>query len=472
MIAILNRRRFLSASIAAPGALSAFAKTATGPEAFGAVPSRRQIQWSELEFYNFLHFTINTFTDKEWGYGDEDPAIFNPTAFDADAILETLKKAGSKGVILTCKHHDGFCLWPTRTTEHSIKHSPYKNGNGDIVREISEAAQRHGLKFGVYLSPWDRNQPTYGTPQYIQIYREQLRELLTGYGPIFEIWHDGANGGDGYYGGAREKRIIDKLRYYDWPATWALERKLQPDAVIFSDVGPDVRWVGNEEGIAGETCWATYTPRSPNGGPGSPGDIVEAEATSGTRNGKYWMPAECDVSIRPGWFWHAAENGKVKTPRELVDLYLDSVGRGASFLLNVPPDRRGLIYETDAASLRAFGEVIQSTFARDRATGARRSSIGTGSALEPQIVLDLPEARSFNLVRLREQTQFGQRVAAFSLDTWQNGVWQPFGSGTSIGICRIVRSERPVTTSRVRLLVRESMAIPLLAEFGLFELNV
>ncbi len=461
-----TRRSF--ASFAA-GAVSALARTPSEPEPVGAVPSRRQIEWSELGFYNFLHFTVNTFTDKEWGYGDEDPAIFNPTAFNADAIVEVLKDAGSKGVILTCKHHDGFCLWPTKTTDHSIKYSPYKNGNGDIVRDISQAARRHGLKFGVYLSPWDRNQATYGTPQYIRIYREQMRELLTGYGPIFEIWHDGANGGDGYYGGAREKRVIDKLHYYDWPGTWALERQLQPDAAIFSDVGPDVRWVGNEKGIAGETCWATYTPRSASGGPGSPGDIVEGEATTGTRNGKYWMPAECDVSIRPGWFWHRAENDKVKSPHELTDLYLDSVGRGASFLLNVPPDRRGLIYETDAVNLRAFGKLIRATFDRDLAANARQSVAGAG--LQRQIVLDLAQPQSFNLVRLREQIQFGQRVGAFSLDTLQNGAWKPFGSGTSIGICRIVRSEQPVTSSRMRLLISNASAPPLLAEFGLFYLS-
>jgi alpha-L-fucosidase len=239
--------------------------------------------------------------------------------------------------------------------------------------------------------------------------------------------------------------------------------------VIFSDVGPDVRWVGDEKGIAGETCWATYTPRSPNGGPGSPGDIVESEATSGTRNGKYWMPAECDVSIRPGWFWHSTENGKVKTPHDLMELYFDSVGRGASFLLNVPPDRRGLIHDTDAASLRDFGKLMQATFARDLAASARRSVIGSGTA--PQIILDLPQPQSFNLIRLREQIQLGQRVGAFSLETLQNGAWQPFGSGTSIGICRILRSEQPVTTGRVRLQIRESSTPPVLAEFGLFRLK-
>src|SRR5450755_768573 len=254
-----SRRSFLVQAPLAAAAISIASAEGPAPAPYGVLPTPRQLAWGEMRFYNFLHFTVNTFTDKEWGYGDEDPAIFNPSSFDADAIVQCLRDAGSKGVILTCKHHDGFCLWPTKTTDHCIGNSPYRAGKGDIVKEISEAAARHGLKFGVYLSPWDRNNAAYGSPHYIQIYRQQMRELLTGYGPVFEIWHDGANGGDGYYGGAREKRVIDKLHYYDWPGTWALERDLQPMAAIFSDVGPDVRWVGNEKGVAGDTCWATYT---------------------------------------------------------------------------------------------------------------------------------------------------------------------------------------------------------------------
>lgn len=462
----MTRRSFHSSLLSGLGVSS----LAQSPEAvlkpYGAIPTARQLQWSQLEFYNFLHFTVNTFTDKEWGYGDEDPAIFNPTSFDADAIVEVLKDAGSRGVILTCKHHDGFCLWPTKTTAHSIKASPFKQGNGDIVRDLSQAAQRHGLKFGVYLSPWDRNQATYGTPEYLPLYRRQMRELLTDYGPIFEIWHDGANGGDGFYGGAREKRVIDKLHYYDWPTTWALERKLQPGAAIFSDVGPDVRWVGNEKGIAGETCWATYTPLSPNGGPGAPGDVVAAEATSGTRNGKYWMPAECDVSIRPGWFWHPAENERVKTPRQLFDLYFESVGRGASFLLNVPPDRRGLIHENDAASLKGFGRLLRSTFSSDLARGARsRTERGQGNT---QIVLDLARPSRFDMVRLRERIALGQRIGSFSVEFWRSGDWQIFGTGTSIGICRILRQSEPVIAQRLRLRITDSSATPLISEFSVF----
>lgn len=486
-----SRRSFLAAPFAVCAVAPLLARS-SAPAPYGALPSSRQDTWGELEFYNFLHFTVNTFTDKEWGYGNEDPAIFNPTAFNADTIVETLKAAGSKGVILTCKHHDGFCLWPTRTTQHSIKNSPYKHGKGDIVRELSEAAARHGIKFGVYVSPWDRNAASYGTPQYITMYREQLRELLTGYGPIFEIWHDGANGGSGYYGGANETRTIDKLHYYDWPATWRMEHELQPQAAIFSDVGPDVRWVGNEKGVAGETCWATFTPRSPNGGPGAPGDVVASENTSGTRNGKYWMPAECDVSIRPGWFWHPAENGKVKTPRQLLDLYYDSVGRGASFLLNVPPDRRGLIYETDAAALHGFGAALRATFSMNLAQGAKATATSTRNgdaayapknlldgnagtywaadddATTPSVTLDLPKPVTFDLMRVREYTPLGQRVAEFAVDYWKGGAWAAFGQGTSIGLCRILRSPNPVTAQRVRLRITKSPVCPALTELALF----
>jgi alpha-L-fucosidase len=484
-----TRRAFLLALSAVPSAAGA---VTAPPVPYGALPSERQVGWSELEFYNFLHFTVNTFTDREWGNGDEDPAIFNPSAFDADAIVEILEASGSKGVILTAKHHDGFCLWPTRTTEHSIRHSPYKKGKGDIVRELSEAARRRGMKFGVYLSPWDRNQATYGTPAYIPIYRQQLRELLTEYGSIFEIWHDGANGGKGFYGGANETRIIDKLHYYDWANTWKLERQLQPGAAIFSDVGPDVRWVGNEKGIAGETCWATYTPRSENGGPGAPGDVVEAEATTGTRGGEYWMPAECDVSIRPGWFWHAKENGEVKTADRLMELYFESVGRGASFLLNVPPDRRGLIDEADAASLREFGKRRRALFASDLARRAKITASnvrgGQDGLFSPgklvdgdrfsywatddgvtsaEVVLTWSQPVSLRLVRLRENIRLGQRVHEFRIEFLKRDSWTPFSGGTSIGISRIVAVDAPLTTRGLRVQVRAPVC-PALSEVSVF----
>ena len=425
------------------------------------VPSERQLRWHQLECYAFLHFTVNTFTDREWGYGDEDPSIFNPTAFDADAIVRALKAGGMRGVILTCKHHDGFCLWPTRTTDHSIRNSSWRGGQGDVVKEISEAARKNGLLFGVYLSPWDRNSALYGSPKYVTMYREQLRELLTGYGPIFEVWHDGANGGDGYYGGAREKRLIDKRTYYDWPRTWDLVRSLQPNAVIFSDVGPDIRWVGNEKGYADETCWATYDPVGEDGGAPSPGDTRYKEAGTGHRSGSKWLPAECDVSIRPGWFWHEKENGKVKTPDQLMDLYFKSVGRGASFLLNVPPDRRGLLHENDVASLRGFGDRLRSMFSTDLAAKARATDAGK--------TLDLGRSVTFNVVRLREEIRLGQRVESFELDHWNEGGWQTFARATSIGNCRLIRTDTPIAANRVRLRVlKSSPAEPVISEFGLY----
>ena len=244
-------------------------------------------------------------------------------------------------MILTCKHHDGFCLWPTRTTGHNIRRSSWRGGAGDVVGDLAAAAKAQGLRFGVYLSPWDRNSPHYGTPRYIEIYRQQLTELLTNYGEIFEVWHDGANGGDGFYGGAREKRTIDKHTYYDWPRTWELVRKLQPDAVIFSDIGPDIRWVGNERGIAGDPCWATYDPVAANGGPAAPGDVRERESPGGHRHATHWLPAECDVSIRPGWFWHQAENAKVKTPAQLGRSLLQVGGPRRQFAAQRSAQSRG-----------------------------------------------------------------------------------------------------------------------------------
>lgn len=429
--------------------------------AYGAVPSARQLKWHALETYAFLHFTTNTFTDKEWGYGDEDPAIFNPTQFDAGSIIAGLKGGGMKAVILTCKHHDGFCLWPTRTTAHSVKHSPFRGGKGDVVKELSEAARRGGLKFGVYLSPWDRNAASYGSPEYIVMYREQLRELLTSYGEIFEVWHDGANGGDGFYGGARERRKIDKKTYYDWPRTWDLVRKLQPDAVIFSDAGPDIRWVGNEKGIAGETCWATYDPVGEDGGPASPGDVRAKDSQTGTRNGKHWLPAECDVSIRPGWFWHEKENSRVKTPDELQDLYYKSVGRGASFLLNVPPDRRGVLHETDVASLAGFGKRMRETFTAGLVRDVKLTVRGHEASLESKRPV------TFDVIRLREDIARGQRIDSVLVEQATEGGWAEIARATSVGNCRLLRLPGEVTTTRVRIKMT-APAEPLLREAALF----
>jgi alpha-L-fucosidase len=325
----------------------------------------------------------------------------------------------------------------------------------------------------------------------VGIYRAQLQELLTGYGPIFEVWHDGANGGDGFYGGAREKRLIDNHTYYHWPETWELVRTLS-DAVIFSDVGPDIRWVGNEKGYANETCWATFTPVGENGGPAAPGDVRTRESTTGTRNGANWMPPECDVSIRPGWFWHARENDRVKAAPQLLDLYFKSVGRGGSLLLNVPPDRRGVLHENDVASLEEFGRLRLEMFASNLARGARAEASNVrGGGIEygpqclidgdrdsfwstddnvttPSTVLELTERRSFNVVRLRENIRLGQRVEAFAVDAWDRDDWRTIAQGTSIGACRLLRTSDLVSTSRVRLRVTQSPVCPALSEFSLF----
>jgi alpha-L-fucosidase len=422
---------------------------------YGAVPSERQLRWHELETTAFLHFTINTFTDKEWGYGDEDPNLFQPARFDADALVAPLADAGMRGVILTAKHHDGFCLWPTATTEHSVRACSWLGGKGDVVRAVSDAARRHGMRFGGYLSPWDRNSAYYGTPRYIEIYRQQLTELLTNYGEIFEVWHDGANGGDGYYGGAREKRTIDKRTYYDWPKTWELVRRLQPGAVIFSDVGPDVRWVGNERGIAGDPCWATYDPVGSDGGAASPGDVREKESPTGTRHGAHWLPAECDASIRPGWFWHERENARVKTPEQLIDLYYKSVGRGANLLLNVPPNRAGLLGAEDVASLKAFGAWRRATFGKALATGRG-----------PEIAV--PRGAEFNMIRIREEIREGQRIDAAVVERQDGGAWEEIANIASVGPRRIVKLDRRMTARKLRVRVTESAAAPILAELSAF----
>jgi alpha-L-fucosidase len=479
----INRREFLATGAALAGVPLSLGLV-DPPAPYPPLPAPRQLAWHGLEFYGFLHFSVNTFTNREWGYGDESPAVFNPTDFDADQIVVAAKDGGMKGLILTCKHHDGFCLWPSRYTEHSVKNSPFKR---DTVKEIADACAKAGVKFGIYLSPWDRNHKDYGTPEYLVYYRNQLRELLTEYGPVFEIFFDGANGGDGYYGGAYERREIDNRTYYSWPETWQMVRLLQPNTVLFSDAGPDIRWVGNERGIAGETCWATQ-----NSADFAPGRADEARLNRGDRPGTHWVPAECDVSIRPGWFYHKHEDNQVKTPQQLVDLYYSSVGRGASFLLNLPPDRRGRIHDHDVASLRGFRGVIDATFSNDLATGAsatasnwrggRDRRFAPANVLDgrrdtywaaddgvrtPSLTLDLGEDVAFNVVRVREYLPLGQRVESVALDAWKNGEWTEFAGATSIGNCRLIRGPR-VTTSRVRLRVTQAAVCPAISEVGLF----
>ncbi len=465
----------------------AYGAAASPPAPYGPVPSAAQIAWHDMEMYAFCHFTTNTFTDKEWGYGDEDPAVFNPTDLDVDQIVGTLARCGFKGVILTCKHHDGFCLWPTKATDHNISKSPWKGGKGDMVREFADAAKHAGIGFGVYLSPWDRNNKDYGTPQYVDTYRKQLRELLTQYGPLFEVWYDGANGGDGYYGGKREKRSIDRATYYDWPKTWEIVRKFQPQAVMFSDAGPDVRWVGNENGIAPYPNWATFTPLTADGRPGTAGTCA---TQLGSPDGKIWMPTETDVSIRPGWFWHAHENDKVRSPKNLLNLYFNSLGHGSSFLLNVPPDRRGRLHENDVAALTGFKQALDRMFSNNLAAGAKASADALrGAGYEPDLVLDgdkqtywatpdetraatldltLPEARSFSVIRLREPVRLGQRIRKFAVDVRENGAWSEWiGNGSSVGPVVLLRG-KPVTADGVRVRILESSACPCLSEVSLW----
>lgn len=457
------------------------------PQPVYPVPTTAQIAWHEMEMNAFIHFTINTFTDLEWGMGSESPSLFNPTEANPAQWTEILSSAGFKGVILTCKHHDGFCLWPSKYSEHTIQNSPYKGGKGDLVRELSEACKLTGLKFGVYLSPWDRNHAEYGKPAYIEYYRNQLHELFTQYGPVFEMWFDGANGGTGYYGGTNEKRSIDGRSYYDWPGTLDLVRKMQPDVIFFSDAGPGVRWVGNEQGIAGLTNWAMITPDTIYAGKSG----IEKLLNEGSENGTRWIPAETDVSIRPGWFFHEKENDKVKTPEQLFEIYLTSVGRGSVLLLNIPPDRQGLIHEIDRHALQGFHDMLQNEFKTNLATGAKvfaSSYRGNAKIFDASkttdgnketywatndntnsgwIEIDLAGTKKVKYVVIQEYIKLGQRVRSFSIERWHNGQWELAGSGTTIGYKRILKTD-PAETSKIRVNILDSRACPVISNIEIY----
>lgn len=454
------------------------------PEPYGPVPTERQLAWHELEYYMFVHFTVNTFTDKEWGYGDEPESIFNPAELDCRQWAKTASEAGMKGIIITAKHHDGFCLWPSAFTDHSVKNSPWKNGNGDILKELRQACNEFGLKMGVYLSPWDRNSHVYGTDDYLEYYRNQLKELLTGYGDIFEVWFDGANGGDGYYGGARERRRIDNKTYYDWPNTHRIVRDLQPHAVMFSDAGPDIRWVGNESGMGSTTNWCLL-----NKDELYPGGDFASILGEGHENGNYWVPAEVDVSIRPGWFWHRNQDSLVRSPENLMDLYYSSVGRNSNLLLNVPPDTRGLLNEKDVASLIAFRDLREKEFASDLARGKKASAtvvrgknygalnVNDG---DPQtywatpddkttgkVIIDLDAATEVNRIILQEYISLGQRVQEFKVDAFSEGEWKPLLEGTTIGH-KVIRKFPVVNASKIRLSITRSKASPVISVLELY----
>jgi len=478
---------FIFISLIAP-AYATFAQEVLPPAPVGTVPTERQIAWHEREQFAFIHFTTNTFTDKEWGYGDESDTIFNPTDFDAGQWAKVIKEAGLKGIVLTCKHHDGFCLWQSAYTEHSVKNSPWRDGKGDVVREVAEACRKYGLFFGVYLSPWDRNFAGYASPEYITYYRNQLTELLTNYGEVSEVWFDGANGGDGYYGGARERRRIDNRTYYDWANTHAIVRKLAPGAVIFSDAGPDVRWCGNERGFAGETNWCTIN--SDTLYPGKPG--IEKLLNSGDENGMFWVPAEVDVSIRPGWFYHAKEDEKVRTPENLFKIYLESVGRGSSLILNIPPDRRGLIHENDIKALDGWKAMIDRAFANNLALGAKvaadsfrgdsrkyaAANVTDGDKMtywatddgvtEGTLELTLDQPRNIKYVIIQEYIRLGQRIKSFEIEVRQaDGQWTKAADGTTVGYKRILPLEAS-GVSALRIRITSAKACPVVSNVEVY----
>jgi alpha-L-fucosidase len=465
--------------------LSYCQEKATPPEPILPIPDARQITWQELQFYGFVHFNMNTFSDREWGFGDEKPEQFNPTALDARQWARIAKEAGMKGLIITAKHHDGFVLWPSAYTEHSVKNSPWRDGKGDLIREFVDACREYGLKVGMYYSPWDRNHPDYGKPEYITYMRNQLTELLTNYGEIFEVWFDGANGGTGWYGGANEDRKVDKFSYYDWPTTIELVRKLQPGAMLFSDAGPDVRWVGNEHGFAYETTWSNLMRDSVYAG--MP-EFSEKWAT-GQENGTHWVPAESDVSIRPGWYYHTYEDHKVKTLPEQMEIYYKSIGQNSSLLINFPVDTRGLIHEKDEEAILKMAAKIKEDFAVNLAKDASfKSSSDRGKGYEVNnlidgdfdtywttfdgeiqafLELDFGKSVSFNRLLIQEYVNLGQRVKAFSLEKEVNGSWEKIAEGTTVGYKRILRFP-DTEAQKIRINFLDGKGIPLISEIGVF----
>lgn len=430
--------------------------------------------------YAFIHFGVNTFTGQEWGHGDEAAAVFNPTELDCRQWCEVFREAGFTGVIITAKHHDGFLLWPSTVSEHDVSESPWRDGQGDVLRELSEACREYGLKFGVYLSPWDRNHPAYGVDDavYNEYFKTQMREVLSNYGPVFEVWWDGANG---------DRNDPRKFQEYDWRGFLDVVRELQPEAVTFGAGYSDVRWVGNERGVAGETQWATFasTRRDPNR------DADTRLLNTGIEGGDQWWPAETDVSIRPGWFYRASEDDRVKSVEQLLDIYDQSVGRNTNLLLNIPPDTRGLIHERDAEVLRRFGAVIRRTFTTNLLKGAAASASnvrGDHANFDPanavdgdgatywatndevrraSITFELNAPTWCNRIDLREPIALGQRVRAFTVEVNVDGAWQTVATGTTIGHRRILRYEA-VRASSVRVTINDSRACPLLSEVGLY----
>lgn len=407
------------------------------------IPSAKQLAWSELEYYGFIHFNMNTFTNVEWGEGKESPTSFNPSALDCNQWARIAKKAGMKGLILTAKHHDGFALYPSKYTTHSVAKSPWKNGKGDVVKDLSEACKKYGLKLGIYLSPWDRFHPAYGTDDYNQVYAKMQEELLTNYGPIFEFWYDGANG-EGPNG---------KKQVYDWNLFHSMVNKYQPAAVQFSDAGPDIRWVGNERGYAYDTMWSPILRDRIY-----PGTPEFDNYRNGQENGTHWVSPEVDVSIRPGWYYHPDQDDKVKTPDSLLKIYAASVGRNSNLLLNIPVDTRGLIHENDSASLLGFAAIRTKSLvnllkrdAKDPLFDGNNVTFWMASEKQNGFTIELKVPQKVNTIMLQEPIALGQRVASFEVELVDvDGTKEVIKAGT-IGHKRMITfKERNLKSAQIR----------------------
>ena len=424
---------------------SIFAQT---PKSYGATPSADQLNWHKLEYYAFIHFGPNAFTDKEWGDGTEKEEIFNPKQLDCRQWARICKAAGMKGIIITAKHHDGFALYPSKYSKHTVRESKWKAGKGDILKELSAACKEYGLKMGIYISPWDRNHPAYGTPEYNQVYVNMLKEVTTLYGNLFEVWFDGANG-EGPNG---------KKQVYDFPLFNKTVRTYQPHALIFSDAGPDIRWVGNEKGFAGETNWNTI-----NGNELFPAYDKPAHLNVGDEHGTHWIPAECDVSIRPGWFYHKNEDTKVKTDKDLMNIWNKSVGRGSNLLLNLPVDSRGLIHENDEKALMDFKKLRGEYFKNNLLT------VGTFTKNFSKDTYDitLTKPQTFNCLVIKEDIRYGQRVKKFFIQVKENGTWKNVTSASTIGNKKIVYFQK-TTAKELRIAFDEAFAKPNISKVELY----
>ncbi|HVA63554.1 MAG TPA: alpha-L-fucosidase [Terriglobales bacterium] len=448
----LDRRRFLAASAAALAAAALPQRSFAGAPAL-PLPSPQQLAWQRDQRAMFVHFGINTFTNREWGTGAESPALFHPAALDPHQWAQAARASGFRAMILTAKHHDGFCLWPSRLTTHSVAASPWRQGKGDVVREFVHACRQAGLGAGLYLSPWDRHEPSYGSPRYNDFYCGQLTELLTHYGPLQEVWFDGANG-EGPKG---------KKQVYDWPRYWALVRRLQPQALMFSDAGPDLRWIGNERGLAGDPDWSAVDPAVVPF-PGASGPAVTAMLQHGDPQGSVWRPGEADVSLRPGWFYHPAEDARLKTVEELVEIYFGSVGRNAKLLLNVPPTPEGLLHHADVDRLAEFQARLQYLFDQNLAAAGKMTWRG------PMGELDLASPAPVTIAALTEAVEHGQRVSAYRLEGQTlAGAWVELSRGTTIGMCKLDRFANAPPVRRLRLTLEAALAPPLpvrLAVYG------